>query len=273
METIEVLKKGFQVANNNTRLLLIVFVALLALSPLLVSLQSWMDNLAPTEIDQTLDSPPPPEGGGLPILLLIAFFLLSVFVLGGILGVIRDAVKEQSEATVTKFLIYCRSFMGRLLGYVFIVTAAALPLLLIVGLLILFPGFGIRNFFLALLISGGVVGLVLFYFSPYIIVLDGLKTLESMNRSYRFTREYLWPSLRFLALLFLINLASLIAIGALMLLLRSFLGEGWGYRVVEIIITNAATSYITIVGGVAAMTFYLSRSSSSEEIEIGEQGV
>jgi hypothetical protein len=267
MGVIEVLKKGFEVANNNARLMLIVFVASLVLSPLFLSLQSWMNKIMPVEIGRPLEAPP--EGSGIPLLLLIALILLTVFIQGGTLGIARDAVKGDGEATFIRFLNYCRGFMGRLLAYVIIIAAALFSLTLIIVLIFFLPGdssaLAVRNFFLALLISGVVVGIVLFFFSPYILVADDLKTLESMNRSFQFTREHLWPAALFMLLLLLIYLLFLVIIGLVAFLLRSLLKDTWAYTLIEVIITNAATSYLTIVSSVAAMTFYLSRSPSTEE--------
>ena len=202
------------------------------------------------------------------ILIALIIFYVRVGIWGGTLGITLEVLKKQGEVTFAKFLGCFRSFVGRFIAFYLILAVALFGLFLIIGIFVILPAPAVRNFFLALLSSGALLGLILLSFTPYIIVVDNLKTLDSMNRSFHFTRENLLPAGAFWLILGLINLILII----LLILFGFFLGEGWAFTLIGLVIVNAATSYLNIVGAAAAMTFYLNRSSSDSE-QVLEKGL
>ena len=248
MKVMDAIKKGFEIASKNLNLVLIVFIFNVV----------W--NLAVIPFS-------PEAAAGVTMtpaltILSIIFILASIFVQGGILGSVKDIVKEGKQE-LGRFVNYGAKFYLRLL-------CIALIIILIIGVV----GFiatlivatsaptgnaGLIAFtaIIALVIAGlGLYLMLLLFLSPYILIAEDTGVLKAMRMSIDFVRKIVLKVLGLGALLVLIGLGIGLLMGVVAGIL-SIIFKGKILQFIMGIISGGVNGYISIVVTSCLMTYYL----------------
>lgn len=255
MEIIGSIGKGFNVAAKSLWLIIALFVF-----NLLGSIASLpFATVAP-------DATPSPQLTAGAMIFSVLFILISIFVQGGTLGLIKDVIKE-GKMDLASMPKYGMKYYLRLLGLGVLIVLIIAIVALAAGLLIAITA-PINNAVvttIAIIISIGIavaVGLLFFLpftLSPYAIVCEEIGVVDSMKRAIEVARK---PFIRVLSLLGLIVLLVAIAlavgfiIGFVVGLITAFLPAALG-RGVMMVVTSAINGYIGVVITASFMAFYM----------------
>lgn len=173
------IKKGFVVATNNLKLALIVYATGIIFG--LVSLP-FATRLAPTATGII------PRLPGSFWLIVILSILVQIFIMGGILGCLREAIKK-GKANLSEFVnfgkkYYVRLLLSGLLGMVIAIVYGFIVAALVGGM-----GAGgvaikaILGVILALFIILGIALVIMFVFWPYAIVTEESGVIGGLKKS------------------------------------------------------------------------------------------
>ncbi len=252
MRVVDVIKKGFEIANKNLNLVLVVFIFNLL----------WNLGVMPF-------TPETPTGVGpgvtmTPALTFITliFILASVFVQGGMFGVVKDIVKE-GKLELSRFAGYGAKFYFRLL-------CLGLIIVLIVGVIAFFatliiaasaptgsPGMITFTTIIALILFLiGLAIMLLLFLSPYILVVDDTAIFQAMRASVGFVKKFLGKIIGLGALLLLIGFG----VGLIMGILAGILSLAITGKVLQVItgiISSGINGYLTVVVTACFITYYL----------------
>lgn len=260
MGIIEAIKKGFGIAGKGMALVGVLFAFNLA------------GNLATLPFTPAPGTTAAPEAA-LPLLIIsFVFILISIFVQGGSLGLVRDIIKEgkMKLAAITQ---YGAKYFVRLLVLGILILLSVIIIALIAGLLIAVtaplnnPAVTAVAVVVAIVIA---VAASLFFFipfilSPYAIVCDEIGAIESLKKGIAVGRK---PFVRVLVLLLLVILLVLIALGVGFLvglivgLIAAVIPVG-AARILMLIVSSAVNSYLGVVATGAFMAFYLSKKAGA----------
>jgi len=260
MKVMDAIKKGFEIANRNMNLVLIVFIFNAV----------WNLGVIPF-------TPELPAGGGAGVtmspqltLLSIIFVLASIFIQGGVLGSIKDVIKE-GKLQLGRFAGYGAKFYFRLL-------CLALIIILLVGIIGFFATFVIaasaptKNVVLIALativtlalILAGVAVLVFLFLSPYILVVEDTGIFKAISMSIEFVKKLILSVLGLGIMLVLIGFGIGLIMGLAAGVL-SFVVKGKFLQVLTGLINGGVNAYLSIVVASCLASYYLAMKRSGTE--------
>jgi hypothetical protein len=255
MEIIGSIGKGFNTATKSLGLVIALFVF-----NLLGSIASLpFATVAP-------EATPTPQLTAGALIFSIVFILISIFIQGGTLGLVKDVIKE-GKMNLAAMPGYGMKYYLRLLGLGILIVLIIAIVALAAGLLIAITA-PVNNavvttiaviIAIAIAVAVGLLFFLPFTLSPYAIVCDEIGVVDSMKKAIEVARK---PFVRVLALLGLIVLLVAIAlavgfiIGFVVGLITAFLPAGLG-RGLMMIVTSAINGYLGVVITASFMAFYL----------------
>jgi hypothetical protein len=264
MGVIGAIGKGFSVATKSLGLVLILFVF-----NVLGSVASLpFANVAPGAA-----ATPQLTAGAL--IFSIAFILISIFIQGGTLGLVRDAVKD-GKMNLAAMPQYGLKYYLRLLGLGALIVLIIAIIALIAGLLIAVTA-PINNpivttiaivLAIVLAIGIGLMFFIPFTLSPYAIICDDMGIVDAMKKGIEagrnpFSRVFVLLGL--IALLVLIALAVGFVIGFLVGLVTAFLPAAIG-RGVMMVVTSALNGYLGVMITASFTVYYLGITKKTEGV-------
>lgn len=252
MEIIEVIKKGFRTATKVIILVLVLFA---------LNVVCTFANMPFTIL-----------GVGVPVtpaatVLAIIFLLIRIFILGGTLGAIKDFVKEGilklKEFAKCGLKFYLR-LMGLFLIYKFLILIVVMITRLIITITASFENtvitvIGIVG--LSIVVGIGIYFIMLLIMSPYVLVVEDVKIIDSIKKSISFVRNNLGRVIGLLVFFGLINLG----INLIMNFFKSFITFTISLNVSRIIVgivKSAFNAYLDVATLATFISFYLARVSA-----------
>ncbi len=255
MGVMEAIKRGFGIASKSLGLVLVLFIF------------NLLGNLASIPFAGVQPgTTPSPQLTAAALIFSIVFILISIFVQGGSLGLVRDIIK-QGKMALGSFASYGLKYYFRLFGL-------GLLIILIVGIVALIAGLVIAataplnnqvvttlavivSVLIALVV--GVLYFIPFTLSPYALVCDETGIIESLKKSLVVAKK---PISRVFKLMLLFVLLILIALGVGFVvgfiagLITALTPIAVG-RVIMAIATSIVNGYLGIVMTASFMSFYL----------------
>ena len=253
MKILEAIKKGFEFAGKNMGLVLIVFIFNLI----------WNWGVIPF-------APETPEigvGPGVALspaltILSVIFILVSIFIQGGVLGSIKDALKE-GQMQLARFAGYGAKFYLRLLALAIIIISI-IGVVGFLATLIVAASAPTGNVaiiaitsIVALIIGAiGVYLVILLFLAPYIAVVEDTGVFQAMRTSIDFVRKILLKIIGLGLMLFLIGLGVGLVMGLIAGLL-SLAIKGRFLQVMTGFINGGVNAYLSIVVTSCIIIYYL----------------
>jgi hypothetical protein len=252
MGIMEAIKKGFGVASKCFGLILVLITFNLIAN--LISIP-----LARTAAPGA--TAPAPSPGA--IIFSIVFILLSIFIQGGSLGLIRDAVKSGSSK-LASMLSYGGKYYLRLLGMGLIIILVIAIAGILAALLIAATTPLNNNVVTAVAaIVAIVIGALALYFillmmlSPYALVCDELGMIQALKKSMNTVKRAIWKTVLLLIVVILISLGIGFLLGILTGIITAAMPAVAG-QIVIAIVNSIFNGYLGIVMMAVFMAFYLS---------------
>lgn len=259
MGIIEAIRKGFGVAAKGLGLMAVLFVF------------NFISNLATLPFTPAPGATAAPQAA-LPLLAIsFIFIVISIFVQGGALGLIRDIIKE-GRIKLAAMAQYGAKYFVRLLLLGALILLFVIVVALAAGLLIAVTA-PLNNAVItaaAIVVSIGIAVVTAVYFfipfilSPYAVVCDDIGVMDALKKSIAIGRT---PFSRVFALLALTVLLVLIALGVgflvglLVGLISAALPVG-AARILMVLVSSVVNSYLGVVATAAFMLYYLSKKES-----------
>jgi hypothetical protein len=200
------------------------------------------------------------------------FILISIFIQGGTLGLVRDVIKEGS-VKLASFVSYGLKYYFRLLllGLLIILIVAVVALiaaLLIAGTAPLNNNVITTIAVIIAILIGIVAGLLYFIpltLSPYALICEELSIIASMKKALKvakhpFSRVFLLLIL--FVLLILISIGIGFVVGFLVGLIGAILPAGAG-RILMVIVTSIVNGYLGVVMMGSLTSYYLALSKEA----------
>jgi len=255
MGIIEAVKKGFGIASKGMGLVLVLFGF------------NLVGNLA------SLPFTPAPgaaaeASAAVPLLIVsFIFIIISIFVQGGTLGLVKDALKE-GKMKLGSMVQYGAKYFVRLLVLGIVILLTVIIVALVAGLIVALTAPLNNNVITALAIiiaSAIVIATALYFFipfalSPYAVVCDEMDAIASLKKSIEVARK---PFVKVFSLLLLIVVLVLIALGVgfvigLVVGLLSAILPAAAARILMLVVSSAVNGYLGVVATTAFMAYYLS---------------
>lgn len=251
---LEAIKKGFGIATKSLGLVLILFIFNLI----------W--NLASIPLAVTPGTQLTPRLTAIALVFSAVFILVSIFVQGGTLGLVRDRIKEGKMA-LAGFAKYGSKYYLRLLGLGIIIILIVAIVALIAGLIVVATT-PLNNRIITVIAAAiaviiGIAAALLYFIplsmAPYALVSEELGVIAAMKRSLAVVKK---PFSRIFALLLLFVFLILIALGIGVVLgfvvgLVSAVVPVQVGKILMAVVTSIINSYLGIVMMAAFMAFYL----------------
>jgi len=258
MKVLDAIKKGFEIASKNMNLILIVFIFNV--------IWNWV--VIPF-------TPQAPMGAGTGIamspaltLLSILFVLASIFIQGGVLGSVRDVVKE-GKSELAKFAGYGGKFYLRLLCLALIIVVIAAVIGFFATLIVAASAptnnpvvVGVAVIITTLLVLGGIGVMILLFLSPYILVTEDTGIMQAMRMSINFVKKLFLTVLGLGILLMLIGFGIGLITGLIAGLL-SFIVKGKILQAITGVMNGGVNAYLTIMVTSCIVTYYLAMKDSA----------
>jgi hypothetical protein len=201
------------------------------------------------------------------------FILVSIWVQGGTLGMVRDYLKEGS-AKLGRFVSYGLKYYLRLLGIgvvivLFIAIIAILATVIIASTAPLkkLPVTVAATTVAVILGLAGLYVIILLLMSPYCAVCEEAGMIGAMRSSVRFVRGCFWKVAALLALLVLISFGVGFVVGFLVGLATIALPPKAGQAVMGVA-NSAFNAYLGVMMMTAFMSFYLGLSKKGPAASI-----
>ena len=257
------IKRGFGVATKSLGLVIVLFIF------------NLIFNLASIPLAVKPGMQPTARLTAGAVIFSIVFILISIFMQGGSLGLVRDYIKE-GKMKLGGFASYGLKYYLRLFGL-------GLLIILIVGIVALMAALLIAGTAplnnnvvttIAVIIAiaiGVVVGLLYFIpltLSPYVLICDEVGVIEAMKRSLRLVKNPFSRAFAVLLLFILLILISLgigFVVGFLAGLVTAIVPPGLG-QVLMGIATSAINGYLGVVMMASFMVFYLGLTGKEKTI-------
>ncbi len=270
MGMLEAIKKGFGVASKNMALVLVLFVFNLVWNMINIAIIPAGAMPAPGANAGTAPVIPP-ETALMTLVFSILFVLVSIFMQGGSLGLVRDYIKE-GKAKLGAFASYGLKYYLRLLGLGLIVILLVLIVAVIAALIV--AATAPLNNVIATVIASIIaiaIGLVGIYFvillvmSPYTMVSDEIGVIEAMKRSMRVVKKSFGKILLLLVLLVLIAIGIGVLLGVATGLLTVALPLKIGQMVIGVV-NSLFNGYFGIVMMASFMALYLALAGQEKTV-------
>ena len=260
MSILGAIKKGFNAASSNLGLVLILFVFNLIWNIVNVAIMPAGALPVPGAAPAT---PPaiPPQVALTTLVFSILFILVSIFMQGGSLGVVRDYIKE-GKMKLSAFASYGLKYYLRLLGLGILIILIVLIIAVIAALLIVATT-PLNNVVVTVIasiiaIAVGLVGIyfvILLVMSPYSLICDETGIIAAMKKSMAVVKKAFFRVLGLLALLILIAIGIGVLLGVVAGLLTVALPVKTGQIVIGVV-NSLFNGYFGIVMTAAFMIFY-----------------
>lgn len=270
MGIVDAIKKGFGIAGRNMLLVLILFVFNLIWNMINIAImpQGAVPGAAPAA---ATPSPVPPETAMVAFFSSAIFILISIFMQGGSLGVVKGYIKE-GTAKLNGFASYGLKYYVRLLGLGVLVVLFILIVGLIAALIIAATA-PLNNVIVTIIASAiaiaiglaGIYFVVLLVMAPYAIVCDDTGIIEAIKHSMNTVRKAFWKVLSLLVLLVLISIGIGVLIGIFAGLLTIALPATAGQVVIGFV-NSLFNGYLGIVMMAAFMSYYLALTGKEKVI-------
>ncbi len=247
--------KGFNVATKSLGLIIVLFV---------FNLLGSIASLPFATVQPGAEATPQLTAGAL--IFSSLFILISIFIQGGTLGLVRDVVKE-GKMNLASMTQYGLKYYLRLLGLGVLIVLIIAIVALAAGLLIAITA-PLNNAVItavaviiavAIAVAIGLLFFIPFTLSPYAIVVDELSVVDSMKKALDVARK---PFAKVFSLLLLIIVLVAIAlvvgfiVGFLVGIVTAFIPAGIG-RGLMMIVTSAINGYLGVVISGSFMVYYL----------------
>ena len=267
MGIMEAIKRGFGVASKNLLLIIVLFIFNLIWNMVNIAL------VPATAMPPAAETPPavPPEVAMMTLAFSALFILISIFMQGGSLGVVRDYIKE-GKMKLASFASYGLKYYLRLLGLGLLIILLIVIIAIIASLIIAIttPLNNVIATVIASIIAitiglAGIYFVILLVMSPYALVCDGSGVISAMKRSMRIVKKAFWKVLLLLVLLMLIaiGIGFLLGIGAGLLTVLLPVRAG---QIVIGVVNSLFNGYFGIVMMAAFMAFYLALSAKEKTV-------
>lgn len=252
MKVLDAIKKGLDIASKNLNLVLIVFIF------------NAIWNIA---VVPFTPETPTVLGAGVAMspmlgILSAVFILASIFIQGGVLGSVRDAVKA-GKAEVAKFVGYGKKFYLRLLMLALLIILIVAIFGFIVTMIVAASAPTQNGVLIALTTvlalaigAAGIFAILLLFLSPYILVIEDLGVMDAVKASIEFTKKILVKILGLGALLILIGFGVGFVTGIIAGIL-SLAIKGKALQVLMGIVNGGVNSFIGILIASTLVTYYL----------------
>jgi len=274
MCTIDAIKKGFVVATKNPALILILFIFNLIWNMINVAMMPAPAPITPGMAPATVPPPTvPPETALLTFLITITFVLISIFMQGGSLGLVRDYIKG-NKMNLGKFASYGLKYYLRLLGVGVIIILLIVIAALVAGLVVaaVAPLNNVVATVIATLVAiavglAGIYLVIRLVMSPYALVCNETGVIDAMKHSMNvIRRKYFWKVLLLLVLIVLIAIGIGVLVGIITGLITVAMSPKAGQVIIGIV-NSLFNGYVGIVMMAAFMSYYL---TLQEKVRAGE---
>jgi hypothetical protein len=261
MGMLEAIKKGFGVASKNLALVFVLFVFNLVWNMVNIAILPAGAVPAP-EIGAATTPAIPPEAALTTLMFSILFVLVSIFMQGGSLGVVRDCIKE-GKMKLSQFASYGLKYYLRLLGLGLIIILLVF-IIAVIAALIVVATVPLNNIIATVIASviaiaiglAGIYFVILLVMSPYTMISDEIGVIEAMKRSIRVVKKSFWKILLLLILLVLIAIGIGVLIGIVVGLLAVALPTKTG-QIVMGVVSSLFNGYFGIVMMASFMALYM----------------
>ena len=253
MGILEVVKKGFSVAQRSANLILLLFAF------------SFVWNL----INIPFQGREAEVGASVTLMVLaILFVLASIFVQAGSLGYVHNVVKE-GKAALGDFVNAGKKYYLRILG-VGLIVALFVIILSIFALLAILVGGGEPNpVSVTLSVILGVLGLIgvfLLFMAPYIVIADDARVVQAIQMSIQIVKQNIVKILGIGIILIVIGFAIGFVLGIILGLVGTLMGPT-GNLIVAGFLNSVVNAYLGVVTTGAFMAFYLALKGPSAATE------
>ena len=261
MGMLEAIKKGFGVASKNLALVFVLFIFNLVWN--MVNMAVMPAGTMPAPGAGAATAPAiPPEAALATLAFSILFVLVSIFMQGGSLGVVRDYIKE-GKMKLSQFASYGLKYYLRLLGLGLIIILFIFIIAVIAALIVAVTA-PLNNVIATVIasivaIAIGLVGIyfvILLVMSPYTMVSDEIGVIEAMKRSMRVAKKSFWKILLLLILLVLIAIGIGVLLGVVTGLLTVALPAKIGQIIIGVV-NSLFNGYFGIVMMASFMALYM----------------
>lgn len=250
MGVMEVIKKGFGIASKSLGLILILIVF------------NLIFNLASIPLAVAPGATVAPQVTSLALILSVVFILVSIFLQGASLGLIRDLIKG-AKLEIGKFAGYGLKYYLRLLG-LGVLIVLIIAVIAIVAALLIAATIPLKNTVVTVIMSIiamaiGAIGLYwifLLLLTPYAIICDEIGIIEAMKKSTRTVRRSIGKILLILVMLILISLGIGFIFGFGTGLISAALPVRMGQILIGIV-NSIVNGYLGVVMMSSFMAFYL----------------
>jgi len=270
MGMLETIKKGFGVASKNLVLVFVLFVFNLIWS--MVNIAFMPAGTVPAPGAGASQAPAiPPETALATLVFSVLFILVSIFMQGGSLGVVRDYIKE-GKMKLSRFASYGLKYYLRLLGLGLIIILFVLIIAVIAALIIAATA-PLNNVIATVIASivaiviglAGIYFVILFVMSPYTMVSDEIGVIEAMKRSMRVVKKSFWKILLLLILLILIAIGIGVLLGIVTGLLTAALPAKTGQIIIGVA-SSLFNGYFGIVMMASFMALYMALAGQEKTV-------
>jgi len=270
MGMLEAIKKGFGVASKNLVLVFVLFIFNLIWNMVNIAIMPGGTVPAPG-VDASQAPAVSPQVALTTLVFSILFILISIFMQGGSLGVVRDYIKE-GKMKLSQFASYGSKYYLRLLGLGIIIILFVLIIAAIAALIV--AATAPLNNVIATVIASIVaiaIGLVGIYFiillvmAPYTMVSDEIGVIEAMKRSMRVVKKSFGKILLLLALLILIAIGIGVLLGLATGLVALALPPKVGQMIVGVV-NSLFNGYFGIVMMASFMALYMALAGQEKTV-------
>ena len=248
---VELIRRGFQIATRSLDLLILLFAFGFVWNLINIPLTTQMQQASVL--------------GSLSVVALsLVFIVVSIFLQAGSLGYVRDFIKT-GQTSLSTFKSTGSKFFLRIFGVSAIVGLFVVILSIVAALAILIGGQTPNP--VSVVIAGvvfliGLAGVLMVFLSPYILVADDKKVIESLRESITLVKANIGKVLSLGLMLILIGFGIGLLLGILFGLLGGILPGVVG-QIVFGFFSSVVNAYIGVVVSATFMAFYLSLKSSA----------
>jgi len=258
----EAIKRGFGIATKSLGLVLVLIVF------------NLIGNLVSIPFEVPAGQAPSPQMMPATIILIMVVVLISIFIQGGALGLVRDAIKE-GRMKLASFASYGAKYYLKLLGLgvliILIIGIVALIAGLLIAVTVPLKNAVVSAVAIAFAIAIGVIA-SLFYFipftlSPYALICEDLGVIAALKRSLTVAKK---PFIRILLLILLFVVVILISLGIGMVLgfivgLISSMMPAMAGKILMAVAASVINGYLGVAMMAAFMVYYLSLAAKGEK--------
>lgn len=258
MKVIEAVGKGFNLATKSLSLVGLVFVFNLVWN---LSTVPFMTRIQGQDIQ---GAPVSPMIG----VLSIIFIFVSIFIQGGALGSIREAISSGGAAALKNFANYGKKFYARLLGLVLLMVVALFLVSLVIAMITAIPVPVLNVLLLIIGIIAAIVVFLPFFVAFYVLITDDVGVMKAISNSINFIKTNLWRVVGLILLLILISLGLGFVVGVIAGIFSVLLNQAVT-QILTGIASSAVNAYLSIVVGAAVIAYYSTAMADSKKEEIG----